>query len=75
MYSSIGTITKQELGAVMRSLGLAATDAEAEDMINEIDLDRSGSIDIDGTFVLFDSTCCPLYRPPITLLFGSFKIG
>jgi len=32
----------------MRSLGLAATDAEAEDMINEIDLDRSGSIDIEG---------------------------
>lgn len=32
----------------MKSLGLAATEQEAEDMINEIDLDRSGSIDIDG---------------------------
>lgn len=43
-----GVITKHELGAVMKSLGLAATEQEAEDMINEIDLDRSGSIDIDG---------------------------
>jgi calmodulin len=44
----IGVITKHELGAVMKSLGLVTTEAEAEDMINEIDLDRSGSIDIDG---------------------------
>ena len=35
----------------MKSLGLAATEQEAEDMINEIDLDRSGSIDIDGMFI------------------------
>jgi Ca2+-binding EF-hand superfamily protein len=32
----------------MKSLGLVTTESEAEDMINEIDLDRSGSIDIDG---------------------------
>ena len=47
-YGPPGVITKHELGAVMKSLGLVTTEQEAEDMINEIDLDRSGSIDIDG---------------------------
>jgi calmodulin len=41
-------ITKNELSAVMKSLGLNATDAEIEDMINEVDHDQNGSVDLDG---------------------------
>ena len=34
-----GTITSMELGTVMRSLGANPTEAELQDMINEIDAD------------------------------------
>lgn len=40
-----GTITTTELGTVMRSLGQAPTDSELQDMINEVDVDGSGTID------------------------------
>jgi calmodulin len=43
-----GTIDIKELGTVMRSLGQTPTDAELRDMINEVDTDRNGSIDING---------------------------
>jgi calmodulin len=42
-----GVITRTELGAVMKALGLNPTDAELDDMINEVDLDRTGSVDLD----------------------------
>ena len=32
----------------MRSLGQKPTDSELEDMVNEIDVDRSGTIDFSG---------------------------
>jgi calmodulin len=32
----------------MKSLGLNPTDAELDDMINEVDIDRTGSVDLDG---------------------------
>ncbi|KAK3934130.1 EF-hand protein [Diplogelasinospora grovesii] len=31
----------------MKALGLNATDEELDDMINEVDLDRTGSVDLD----------------------------
>ncbi len=40
-----GTITTKELGTVMRSLGQNPTEAELQDMVNEVDQDGSGSID------------------------------
>jgi len=40
-----GTITTKELSTVMRSLGQNPTDAEVQDMINEVDVDGSGAME------------------------------
>lgn len=40
-----GEITAQELGNVMRQLGLKPSETELEDIMNEIDSDHSGTID------------------------------
>lgn len=40
-----GTITAVELGTIMQSLGQNPTQAELQDMINEVDADGNGSID------------------------------
>ncbi|KAF7193146.1 Calmodulin [Pseudocercospora fuligena] len=41
-----GEISAAELGEVMRSLGLKPTDQELQDMLQEVDADNSGSIDL-----------------------------
>ena len=43
-----GTITTKELGTVMRSLGQNPTEAELQDMINEVDADGTFNIMING---------------------------
>ncbi|EME38390.1 hypothetical protein DOTSEDRAFT_75810 [Dothistroma septosporum NZE10] len=40
-----GEITAEELGAVMRSLGQNPSESELKDMINEVDVDQTGSVD------------------------------
>uniref|UniRef100_A0A2K5JHR2 EF-hand domain-containing protein n=1 Tax=Colobus angolensis palliatus TaxID=336983 RepID=A0A2K5JHR2_COLAP len=40
-----GTITTKELGAVLRSLVQNPTEAELQDVINEVDADGNGTID------------------------------
>jgi Ca2+-binding EF-hand superfamily protein len=42
-----GTASVEELGAVMRSLGQAPSAAELQELIEEVDLDHSGSVDFD----------------------------
>ncbi|MUG93656.1 histidine kinase [Scytonema sp. UIC 10036] len=42
-----GTISTEELGQVMRSLGQNPSDTELRDMIKEVDVDLSGSIDFE----------------------------
>lgn len=42
-----GYISNNELGSVLRSLGQCPTQAEVQDMINEVDCDGNGLIDFD----------------------------
>ena len=39
-----GSITTKELGHVMRGFGQSPTEAELQDMINEVDIDGMGNI-------------------------------
>ena len=49
-----GTITVEELGTVMRSLGLLPTEAEVIEIIKEIDTDGNGVIDFNEFLALME---------------------
>ncbi|BAZ52107.1 signal transduction protein [Nostoc sp. NIES-4103] len=51
-----GAISAKELGEVMRSLGQSPSDIELRDMIKEVDVDLSGSIDFEEFKTLMVST-------------------
>ncbi|KAL3474600.1 hypothetical protein BJX99DRAFT_231295 [Aspergillus californicus] len=47
-----GDITASELGEVMHSLGQNPTDTELQDIIDELDVDRTGTIDFEEFLVM-----------------------
>ncbi|KAH6569233.1 hypothetical protein BASA50_002850 [Batrachochytrium salamandrivorans] len=49
------TITTKELGTVMRSLGQNPTEAELQEMINELDADGNGTVEFDELMAMM--TC------------------
>ena len=51
----------QELATVMRSLGQNPTEAELQDMINEVDEDGNGTIEFDEFLVMMSKKVKTLY--------------
>ena len=51
----------------MRKLGLDPSESELQDMVNEVDTDKNGSIDFEGTSDISISLklSCPLTPPPL----------
>ena len=47
-----GYITTKELGDIMKNLGQTPSEAEMQDMINEVDIDGNGTIDFKEFLVL-----------------------
>ncbi|KAK5089441.1 Mitochondrial group I intron splicing factor ccm1 [Exophiala xenobiotica] len=54
-----GSISTSELGDVMRSLGQNPTDAELQDMVNEVDTDQSGSIELNEFMAMMATSLQP----------------
>ena len=52
-----GTISADELRAVMKSLGEDLTDAEIDEMVKEADRDGNGTIDCEYLSFLFSEWC------------------
>jgi len=50
-----GKIDKFELAEVMKALGSPATPQDIEDMINEVDLDRNGTIEFNEFMIMMGS--------------------
>jgi len=46
----------------MKSLGQNPSDAEIQDMINEVDIDQSGTVDFEGLSFFFLLTCLDIRR-------------
>ncbi|XP_053388872.1 uncharacterized protein LOC123524074 [Mercenaria mercenaria] len=68
-----GTISTEELGTVMRSLGQNPTDTELRDMINEVDIDGNGEIDF-GEFLEMMAKRCHDHPDPQRELREAFNV-
>jgi calmodulin len=45
-----GVVTTQEIGSVLRNLGLFPTEQELQQMLKDIDIDGDGTFSFDGLF-------------------------
>ena len=52
LFGSDGTITTNQLGTLMRTLGQNPSEAELQYMVHEVDPDGSGRIDLSGVLSL-----------------------
>ena len=52
MIDGDGEITTSDLGAVMRTLGQDLTEAELQEMINEVDADGNGTVNFDEFLIM-----------------------
>jgi Ca2+-binding EF-hand superfamily protein len=59
-----GDITADELGNVMKELGLNPSQEELQDLINEVDINKDGVISFDGAVYRLSS---PTHSPPTAL--------
>ena len=69
-----GTITTKELGTVMRSLGQNPTETELQDMVNEVDQDRNGTIDFSEFVTLMTRKMAESTDDPDAEMRDAFKM-
>jgi hypothetical protein len=48
-----GVVTTQEIGSVLRNLGLFPTEQELQQMLKDIDIDGDGTFSFDGSWLRF----------------------
>ena len=74
MIDGDGTITTKELGTVMRSLGQNPTEAELQDMINEVDADGNGTVDFPEFLTLMSREMCDIDSEDEINIREAFKV-
>ncbi|KAL9954182.1 hypothetical protein ACROYT_G041685 [Oculina patagonica] len=70
-----GTITTDELGTVMESLGLSSDQDELNEMIREVDADGSGAVDFEEFCVLMQKKIAQEAQSEILELFSIWDLS